>query len=69
MASGIANPRESTDLVQSAMSDDPSTDELELVAEHGSGPLIRATAIVLLADRRNHQETLRELVDLTQSDE
>lgn len=54
---------ESTDFPVLPMSDDPSLAQLELVADHGSGPLIRATAVVLLAERRNQQERLREVIE------
>lgn len=46
------------------MTDDEPTDkELRLVAEHGSGPFIRAIAVTKLAKRQGRLEELRERVE------
>ncbi|WP_156184024.1 hypothetical protein [Halostagnicola sp. A56] len=45
------------------MTDGPTTDELRLVAQHGSGDIQRMLAIVELARRRDRLEELREFVE------
>lgn len=42
-------------------SDEPTVEDLRLVAHHGSGPLVRALAVVQLAKR---QDRLDDLIDL-----
>jgi hypothetical protein len=41
----------------------PNEDGLELVARHGSGPLERATAIVLLARARERTNELEKWIE------
>ena len=41
----------------------PTMDELELVAKHGSGPLVRNLAIVKLAQRRGKTAELDALIE------
>lgn len=45
------------------MAEAPSTAHLELIARHGSGPLERALATVLLARRRGREQELRDLIE------
>ena len=45
------------------MSESPTTDELALVARHGSGPLARSLALVQLAERRGQLDEVRNIVD------
>ena len=42
---------------------EPTDEELELVAQHGSGPLVRNLAIVKLAQRRGKTAALDDLLD------
>lgn len=44
------------------MTDDISDEELRVVARHGSGPLVRALALVRLAKRYGREDALRTLV-------
>lgn len=45
------------------MTESPSMDQIKLVAKHGSSPLMRALAIVELADKQGRLDELRELVE------
>jgi len=42
---------------------EPTDDELRMVARHGSGPFERALATVRLARRHDRVEELREIVN------
>ena len=46
----------------------PTMDELELVAKHGSGPLVRNLAIVKLAERRGKSAELDDLIAAVDSE-
>lgn len=41
----------------------PSDEELALVAEHGSGPMVQAIAIVKLTQRADQMEKLRAFLE------
>ena len=41
----------------------PTIEELELVARHGSGPLVRNLALVKLAERRGKSAELDSLIE------
>lgn len=41
----------------------PTNQELKLVADHGSGPLERALAAVMLAKQQGREDELRRLLD------
>jgi hypothetical protein len=45
------------------MAKEPTDEQLELVARHGSGAIERALATVQLAKRRDRIDELRRLVD------
>lgn len=45
------------------MAEEPTDEQLELVARHGSGAIERALATVQLAKRRNQIDELRRLID------
>lgn len=45
------------------MDERPTTEELRLVALHGSGTIERALAVVQLAKRRGREEELLELTE------
>lgn len=42
---------------------EPTIEELELVAQHGSGPLVRNLALVKLAERRGKSAALDALIE------
>lgn len=46
-----------------AQAPDPTDSELVLVAKHGSGPMVRSIAIVMLAERTGREHELQELLD------
>lgn len=45
------------------MANEPSDEQLKLVARHGSGAIERALATVHLAKRREREDELRRLVE------
>ncbi len=45
------------------MTNEPTDEQLELVARHGSGPLERALAAVRLAKRRGREDELRRVIE------
>lgn len=45
------------------MAKEPTDEQLELVARHGSGAVERALATVQLAKRRNRTDELLQLID------
>ncbi len=51
------------------MSNEPTDEQLELVARHGSGPIERALATVRLARRRGRETELRQLVQNVHDDD
>ena len=44
------------------MAKEPTDEQLELVARHGSGAVERALATVQLAERRDRTDELRQLI-------
>ena len=45
------------------MAEEPTDEQLELVARHGSGAVERALATIQLAKRRNRTDELLQLID------
>ncbi len=45
------------------MAEEPTDEQLELVARHGSGAVERALATIQLAKRRNRMDELLQLID------
>jgi hypothetical protein len=45
------------------MAEEPTDEQLELVARHGSGAVERALATVQLAERRDRTDELLQLID------
>lgn len=45
------------------MANEPTDEQLALVARHGGGPIERALATVRLAKRRGREDELRRLVE------
>lgn len=45
------------------MTEEPTTEELKLVARHGNGDLERSLAVVQLAKQRNRLDKLMEIVE------
>lgn len=45
------------------MTEEPTTEELKLVAQHGNGDLERSLAVVQLAKQRNRLDKLMEIVE------
>lgn len=50
--------------VPKSMAERPTTEELKLVARHGSGTVERALAVVELAKRHDRLGELRELAEV-----
>ncbi|MCX2819895.1 hypothetical protein EGH25_11090 [Haladaptatus sp. F3-133] len=44
------------------MTDEPTNEQLELVARHGSGKFVRALATVRLLKRQDREDDLREII-------
>lgn len=45
------------------MANGPTEAELVLVVRHGTGPIVRALAIVILAKRKGREEDLRQILN------
>ena len=51
------------------MAEEPTDEQLELVARHGSGSIVRALATVRLAKRQGRENELRQLIEDLGNDE